>query len=118
LYETQTSGSGSTPPLLTSQTSTTTATPNPGNAGLNAIGMQPSATSVASAGNTQKNISIILPGDKKPKMISSGKKPDIKADVDVAKLIHKNKEEQNSILDLSKNNVTHKHNTQKDLNLN
>ncbi|CAF0781503.1 unnamed protein product [Brachionus calyciflorus] len=53
-----------------------------------------------------KNISIILPGDKKPKMIGGGKKPDIKADVDVAKLIHRNKEEQNLILDLSKNNIT------------
>ena len=38
-------------------------------------------------------------------MIGTNKKQDIKADVDVSKLIHKNREEQNPILDLSKNNV-------------
>ena len=39
------------------------------------------ATSLASSSpSTYKNLSIILPGDKKPKMIS-GKKQDIKADV-------------------------------------
>lgn len=38
-----------------------------------------SSTTNSSTGT--KNISIILPGDKKPKMIGSGKKPDIKADV-------------------------------------
>lgn len=38
-------------------------------------------SSNATTPNTTKNISIILPGDKKPKMIGSGKKPDIKADV-------------------------------------
>ena len=63
-------------------------------------------TSLASTSNSTKTTSIKLPGVKKPKTIGGGKKPDIKADVDVAKFIHKNKEEANPILDLSKNNVT------------
>lgn len=38
-------------------------------------------SSISNSSTGTKNISIILPGDKKPKMIGSGKKPDIKADV-------------------------------------
>ena len=72
-----------------------------------------------------------MPGDKKPKTIGGGRKTEIKADVvsllfcilflfiqfflkflnkkqkkkDVLKFIHRNKDEQSPILDLSKNNV-------------
>ena len=75
----------------------TTSTTNTTNASLF------SGTSATSASG--KNTTIILPGDKKPKTIGGGRKTEIKADVDVLKLIHRNKDEQNSILDLSKNNV-------------
>ena len=56
--------------------------------------------------STGKSTTIILPGDKKPKIIGCGKKSEIKADVDVLKSIHRNRDELNSILDLSKNNIT------------
>ena len=59
----------------------------------------------SSSYSTGKNTTIILPGDKKPKIIGCGKKTEIKADVDVLKLIHKNRDELNAILDLSKNNL-------------
>lgn len=92
------------------------------------ITTQSAAPSPSASIGPSRSISIILPGEKKPKPIPV-KRPDIKADVvskigilfstqiikfivyfhlkfkDVVKLIHKNKEEQNPILDLSKNNV-------------
>lgn len=64
--------------IITGQNSNTSASIEQSLSNVNSQTLNSSNTS-SSTGT--KNISIILPGDKKPKMIGSGKKPDIKADV-------------------------------------